>query len=364
MAPTNFKPLLFNGKFYAGALNGVHRVADRLIRECDARLAAMPERQRPPARLLVPARRTWEPELTAIELVEVAGADSQAWEQMRLPAAAADGVLVNLANLAPVRARRQLLLLHDAQFLFPDSGYPLKQRLGYRWLTPLMARRSSVVLTVSSYSRQMLELLGVAPRTKTAVLYNGADHILDVEPDPAALQRLGLMPGGYALAFGSPKGYKNNAVLFAAFADGAMQPRRLVIVGPDRAALERAGLTPPADTVFAGRCDDAALRTLYAGAHAVLVPSRTEGFGLPPLEAMLCGAPAVIAPAGALPEICRDAAVYADVDDPLAWREAIRALDDPALRTAKLAAGQARAAQFTWARAGDQLFARLLDLAR
>ena len=348
-------PVYFNGKFYAGGINGVHRVADRLIRECDALLAARDPATRPVARLLVPARRQWQPELQAIELVEERGGDSQRWEQLALPRRAADGVLVNLANLAPIAHRRKLLMLHDAQFLFPDSSYPARQRIGYRLLTPLMARSSAAVLTVSDYSRAMLDLLGVSARGRTRTLHNGADHILDAPADPTVHARLGLARGGYALLFGSPKAYKNNAVVLAAFAGGDLAPLRLVVIGPDRAVLRRAGLDAPADAVFAGKIDDPALRALYEGAHCLLFPSRTEGFGLPPVEAMLCGCPVVAAPAGAMPEVCRDAVLYADVDDPASWTEAVRRLADEALRRNRIEAGAARAATFTWARAGAGL---------
>ncbi|MFD2135390.1 glycosyltransferase [Novosphingobium resinovorum] len=106
----------------------------------------------------------------------------------------------------------------------------------------------------------------------------------------------------------------------------------LVVVGAQRGALVAAGLAVPDDAVFVGSCDDQALRALYAGARCLLCPSRTEGFGLPPLEAMLCGTPAVVAPAGAVPEVCRDAVLYADVDDPASWAQAIAALDPASLR--------------------------------
>lgn len=357
------RAIVFNGKFYAGGLNGVHRVADRLIRECDALLADLPADRRPRARLLLPERRQWQPELHAVALEPFAGADSQKWEQWDLPRAAGDDVLVNLANLAPIRAKRQITLIHDAQFLFPDSGYPLRQRLGYRWLTPLMARRSAQVLTVSHYSRSMLDLLGVAARARSGVLYNGVDHILEHAEEPDALSRLGLAPGGYALMFGSPKGYKNNRVVFDAFARGPL-PMRLAVVGATRAALAASGLIGPPDTIFVGKCDDETLRALYAGAHALLMPSRTEGFGLPPLEAMLCGCPAIVSPAGAMPETCRDTVLYADVDDPESWRTALRALSHPAIRNAKIAAGRERAARFTWARAGRDLLTHILRLAQ
>lgn len=356
------RPIYFNGKFYADGLNGVHRVADRLIREVDARLAGLPAHERPAATLFVPARRRWEPRLAAIRMVEEPGGDSQRWEQLILPRRAADGVLVNLCNLAPLAHRRKILMLHDAQFLFPDSSYPPRQRIGYRLLTPRMARSSAVVLTVSEYSRAMLDLLDVSRSGRTSVLYNGADHILEIEAEPGALDAAGLAPRGYVLLFGSPKAYKNIRVVFAAFAGDGLAPLRLVVVGSDRETLEHAGLVVPAGTVFAGKIDDARLRALYEGAHALAFPSRTEGFGLPPVEAMLCGCPVVVAPAGAIPEICRDAVLYADVDDPAGWVAAIRAYAEPELRAAKVAQGAKRAARFSWVAAGEALMNRISPL--
>ncbi|MEG8013958.1 glycosyltransferase [Sphingomonas sp. 22R3R2A-7] len=122
-------------------------------------------------------------------------------------------------------------------------------------------------------------------------------------------------------------------------------------------------VSPAPGTVFAGACDDAALRAFYEGAYALLFPSRTEGFGLPPVEAMLCGCPAIVTPAGALPEVCRDAVLYADVDDPASWREALSRLADPELRAEKIAAGRALAARYRWRAAGEQLLAAILERA-
>lgn len=353
-------PVYFNGKFYAGGMNGVHRVSDRLIREVDALLAQMPAADRPVVRLLLPRKRQFEPQLHAIEAIEQPDGHTQKWEQMTLPRVAGDGLLINLANLAPIRHTRKILLLHDAQFLFPDSSYPWRQRLGYRLLTPRMARSSRTVLTVSDYSRQMLDLLGVAPRDNTQVLYNGCDHIHEVDSDVSIIDELGLAGTPYVLMFGSPKAYKNVGVVFAAFADRRLSPLRLVVIGGGKAAHEQAGLTPPDDTIWAGGINDAKLRALYEQAQALAFPSRTEGFGLPPLEAMLCGCPAIVSPTGAIPEVCRDAALYADVDDPASWRAALADLDNADLRAAKIRAGRARASAFTWSRAGRKLLDAIL----
>ena len=136
------------------------------------------------------------------------------------------------------------------------------------------------------------------------------------------------------------------------------------MIGPGRAELEAAGLHPPAGAIFAGRVADDMLRALYEQALCLAFPSRTEGFGLPPVEAALCGCPAVVAPAGAIPEVCGDAVLYAGVDAPGDWAEAIaRYAGDPALRAAKIAAGRARAGRFRWVEAGRGLLAHIMRLA-
>jgi glycosyltransferase involved in cell wall biosynthesis len=358
------RTIAFNGKFYCAALNGVHRVADRLIREVDRQVADMPASERPTLRLLLPVKRDWTPELHATRLDEQRLGHSQLWEQALLARETRNDVLVNLCNLAPLRHPRQLLLLHDAQYRFRDCSYPFRERWGHRLLAPRMARASARVLTVSEYSRQILDLTGVVARERIGVLHNGVDHILDIAPDAHALDRFRLAPQGYVLLFGSTKRYKNVELLFEAFARPELRGLKLVVVGPGRDAHEHAGMRPNPDAIFAGTIDDAALRQLYQQALCVAVPSRTEGFGLPPVEAMLLGCPAIVAPAGAMPEVCRDAAIYASVDQAGDWVSAIlRLKGDPVFRSQKIASGRVRAADFTWKRAGEQLLDELLQLA-
>ncbi len=346
--------IFINGKFYAGGMNGVHRVADRLVRELDGLLEAHPELD---VTLLLPAKCAAPPALKRIGVAVESRGHSQLWEQAILPFRARGGLLVNLCNFAPLLHGRKILMIHDAQFLFPDSSYPLRQRLWHRFVTPWAAYTSRAVLTVSDYSRQMLDLMRVARRERTLVVHNGVDHLANVAPAPPA----GLVDDGvpFVAHFASAKAYKNTAILLEAFRLPELSDIRLLLIGPSREKLGALAAGAPPNVVFAGGVDDAVLRALYEKALCLAMPSRTEGFGLPPLEAMASGCPAVIAPAGAMPEICRDAALYADVDDARSWAAAIRALaDDPALRARKIAEGAARAAAFTWAAAGR----RLLDV--
>ena len=361
-AQRSLRPIFFNGKFYSGDLNGVHRVADKMIRELVGILAEMPAEQRPDITLIAPAQSSWLPKLQTIRTTTV-GRTNQLWEQFVLPRLARKGVLVNLANLSPILHKRKITLIHDAQFLFPDCGYPLKQRLGYRFLVPSMARSSSHVVTVSEYSRRMLELFNIADRANIKVIHNGGDHILESPASDLLRTKYGLDEQGYVVMFGCPKPYKNNRVVLEAFSRNALSPLKLVLVGSSREELARAELAIPDSAVFVGRPSDSELRGLLNHALALACPSITEGFGLPPLEAMFCGCPAIVTPSGAIPEVCEDAALYASVDDPQSWRDAIWALHtDKALRSAKISQGLDRSKAMTWDAACHSLLDLIVDL--
>jgi glycosyltransferase involved in cell wall biosynthesis len=97
----------------------------------------------------------------------------------------------------------------------------------------------------------------------------------------------------------------------------------------------------------------------------VVLPSLFEGFGLPALEALACGAPLLAANATSLPEVTGDAALLLDPHDPDAWAAAMRrALRDPDLRADLARRGPARAAQFTWARTAEETLAVLEEAGR
>jgi glycosyltransferase involved in cell wall biosynthesis len=112
---------------------------------------------------------------------------------------------------------------------------------------------------------------------------------------------------------------------------------------------------PPNAVVVEAR-DDATLVDLYRGALLVAVPSTYEGFGLPMLEAMACGAPVLGARAGALPEVGGDDVAWVDAaHDRETWAAALRALaDDADERAALRDRGLARAATFSWDRCTRQ----------
>jgi glycosyltransferase involved in cell wall biosynthesis len=103
------------------------------------------------------------------------------------------------------------------------------------------------------------------------------------------------------------------------------------------------------------------LPALYAGAIALTLPSRFEGFGFPALEAMACGTAVIASTAGALPEIVGSAGILLSPDDAGAWSQAMLELaSDGALQRRLIAAGGARSAEFSWASAASKTW-RVLD---
>jgi glycosyltransferase involved in cell wall biosynthesis len=213
------------------------------------------------------------------------------------------------------------------------------------------------VLTVSDYSKAQLVRFGVAPEHRIDVVPNGSDHILATPASPEILEKLGLEKGSYAVAMSSTQRHKNINVLLQAAGCRAFGGARLVLVGGAGAEqFARQGLAPPSNVVFTGRVSDGELRSLVENAACFACPSTTEGFGLPPSEAMQLGCPVVVSPKGALPETCGEAAVYAAAGEPEAWAEAIAAFVGAAdLRARYTSLGYEQAARFKWSNSARKL---------
>jgi glycosyltransferase involved in cell wall biosynthesis len=162
----------------------------------------------------------------------------------------------------------------------------------------------------------------------------------------------------YILYVGAHDERKNTATLIEAYA-------RAFPSGTPRLVFTRRPPELPVGGVVTGDCSDAELVSLYRGALFVVAPSPYEGFGLPVLEAMACGAPVLAAHGGALAEIGGDAMSW--VEEPMrvdAWVEALRSLAADAETRERLSrAGPPHAATFSWARCAEQTLAVLREVA-
>ncbi|WP_449247050.1 glycosyltransferase family 4 protein [Desulfarculus baarsii] len=257
-----------------------------------------------------------------------------------------------------------VMTIHDLIHLRFPQDHGLRHRLFYKYVVGPAAHKAGAVLTVSEHSkRDICELLQLSPG-KVVVTPNGvsgAFRPLTAADRPTMATSLGL-PARYILGVGNPKPHKNlialveaHRMLRATPPTGAGPVPPLVLAGVKKGELR--GVNPDKDLVMFPIADDVTLATAYAAAEAVCIPSLYEGFGLPALEAMACGAPLVASNRASLPEVVGEAALLCE-PEPAAIAEALgRLLVDEVLNRRLRLAGPERAALFTWAKAARQTLA-------
>lgn len=255
-----------------------------------------------------------------------------------------------------------VITLHDILHETLPQYFPKGLSSLMRLLYPLSARRAAMVLTVSDFCRgEIIRRYRVAPE-RVAFVHSGLDAAFAPVADPAVLAgvraRLGIPKGPYILSLGRIEPRKNLPGLTAAYRLvrhrlGVAAPS-LVIAGPGDGLFAAFGEQIRASgagegIVFCGGVPQADLPALLSGAAVLAYPSFGEGFGLPVIEAMACGAPVVGTTAPAVPEVAGGAALLVDPHDIPAIAEALcRVLTEPALARDLTARGLARAASFRW----------------
>lgn len=272
----------------------------------------------------------------------------------RLEAIAGGADVVWLPAPAPVALGRGVplvLTVHDLSFLQRPADYTPYERLWHRAmrLDRLLTRADAIVClaepAAADVAARRPELAG-----RVTVIAPGVDRA----PAAAAAPPPGL-PARFLLFVGALEPRKAPEVLAAAFADARARglDAGLVVVGDGR-------LAGPLDAIPGvhrlPRVDDATLHALYDRALALVMPSRLEGFGLPPLEAALHGTPAVVSDLPVFAATIGDGALRVPAGDARALADALLAIAaDPALRERLAAAGHAAAAPLTWERSAAAL---------
>lgn len=268
-------------------------------------------------------------------------------------------------SYVPTRSKRLAVTLHDAAY-FEDGAHRadksfIKQRLKWKFLYWVLARKADLFHTVSHFSAERIARFVPSIKSRLRVVHNGVPpRFFEPIADEGEkyLRELGLKDGEYVLL---PRGLhfrKNADLVLRAWPklNGLFPNLRLVVTSHSEPDYEQRARALGDSVLLTGFVSDDALCSLYHGARAVWFPSLYEGFGLPVLEAMACGAPVVASNSSSLPEVSGDAALLvspANDDEHIAALEGL--LRDENLRGRYVTRGKARAAQFTWAHSATQL---------
>ncbi len=242
------------------------------------------------------------------------------------------------------------------------AGVSFRAVARHRFEEWLVVRRAARILTVSEYSARCIERHLHVPGRRIAITVEGGESTAAARgsTDDQVPARLGLARP-YFLVVGGFEARKNLGVIVQALATQA-EADRVPVAFVGRRTRDADALLGAARAAGVERwvrvldeVTDADLAVLLAGAVALVMPSRLEGFGLPVVEAMHAGTPSIVSDAGSLPEIVGDAGLVVPVDDAAALAAAMRRLaTEPETRVGLAVRAAARAAQFTWKAAAEQ----------
>ena len=298
------------------------------------------------------------------------------WFPMYLRGLAPDLVHIPLNRVPLMMIQPYVVTVHDLANLFFEWEEYSKLRIQlrrYRLIRGLA--RANRVIAVSEATRRDVERVAQVAPHRMRLVYNAPDPgFLKPDGERSAEERRRILERyqiqyPYLLYAGNIRRHKNIPRLVEAFAvvreqlaaHPVYRDLRLVIIGDNISqfpGVRQAVIRSRVEQVvrFLGFVPFETLRCFYQSAAAFVFPSRYEGFGLPPLEAMACGAPVVTSNVSSLPEVVGDAAILVNPENVFDIVRGIRdALLDEPLRAGLIRRGREQAARFSWSRTAREV---------
>ena len=283
--------------------------------------------------------------------------------------------------LGPLWARKKLVVVHDIQILrhlAAPHQYPIDAPwANLKYFSTGMSkavRTADTIITDSQFTANELVSFAGVRQDRIRVIPCGIDHERFHPPEDTSrleeVRRRYNLPAAFYLFVGQPSKQKNFHLIVESYASGSTGSefrlpvvvtcdlRSLTLFEDTMARIEQTGLSGLFQ--FAGYIRDEDLPLVYAAARALLYPSRYEGFGLPPLEAMACGTPVISSNRTSLPEVVGDATLLIDPEQPGSLSEALRKVNQESTRRELVKKGRERAQGFSWQSTAKQVAQQIL----
>lgn len=358
------RTIYINGRFLTQRVTGIQRYARETLAELDALVdqGACPSSWR---WVLLAPEGSPLPTLRRIAARCIGAFHGHLWEQLDLARYSRDGLLISFTPTGPLIKRSQLVTMHDASVYRVPEAFSWRFKMWYRLVGHWLAARAPRTLAVSEFAATEAVNWFQCERDKVSVTSEGWQHLQRLDGDPGILERHGLTPGRYVLAVSSPTPNKNFQLVVRAASEVRDSSIEFAIAGAtDLNVFTKAKVAPVAGVKMLGYVSDDELKSLYEHALCLVFPSRYEGFGIPPLEAMSLGCPVMASRIAAVEEVCGSAAKYFDPDD---HREVARLIErlgnDPSDVEAMRRQGLLRAPHYSWREAAQRTLSAVHQVA-
>lgn len=309
--------VVINGDFLCRNLTGIERFAYETCIRLDKII------EKDSIEIYVPSNAKFLPEFQNIKIVQSSKNCKifPLWEHIEFSRYAAKNKLcpLDFANVTPF-FRPGIVFIHDIYAKLYPNDFPEKRQT-YKGIYVLYVsscgKTCKKIITVSDFSRQQIsKVYGIDPKT-IQIIYNGWEHIKNIESDSSILQKYPeLKPKKFYFTLGSLQKRKNLkwiADYASEHADELFAISGKAISGMVSDDIK--ALQTLKNVILVGYVSDEQVKALMESCKAFIFPSYYEGFGIPPLEAISCGAPVIISRAASLPELYGNCAHYIEPDN-------------------------------------------------
>lgn len=254
---------------------------------------------------------------------------------------------------------KMIMTIHDLNHLVLPQFYTPLHQLYYRVFVKSCIARSTYILTVSQFSKkEIIRTLGLDTE-KVFVTYNGVSQAYKPVTDQnelAYVREIYELPEEFILCVSNNKPHKNVHQLVRAYCQAKIETPLVLATPVDRALLRLADSFGKKHLIYFSKfIAEDHLPAVYSLTRLFVYPSTYEGFGLPPLEALCCGAPVVVARSSSLPEVVGDNAIFANPYDHLDIAKALeRGITNPITSHESSDTIAAHRSKFSWDRMTEQ----------
>jgi glycosyltransferase involved in cell wall biosynthesis len=268
--------------------------------------------------------------------------------------------------LRKIKASKRVVIIHDVNHLVFANLLSIPKKIYARYMINSAIRKSDKIITISSFSKKEIVKYADTKGKEIKIIFCGLDKgklksNLN-EQSMQSVKSIYNLPEDYFLYVGSIKPHKNLKAVIKAFniLSKEFPAKKLVVAGVRFEQLnedkEILNLYDEKNMIVTGFIKDSDLFPIYNMAECLIFPSLYEGFGLPPLEAMICGCPVIASNSSSIPEACGNAALYFDpfkVDELVEKMKLI--INDKNLRSELINNGFTNVERFSWKRFAENL---------